>query len=83
MRPAFPRGIDGGETPGRAAELPLERIVAARIQDHDVDPILCLGHLPEQEIHVDGGDSGGSLGIDLGVDRDQIVASADRRPWPA
>jgi hypothetical protein len=55
----------------------LERVVAAGIEDHYVDPVLRLGHLLEQEFHVDGGDAGGCLVLDLGVDRHQIVAPAD------
>src|SRR5213593_4172416 len=49
----------------------LERVVAASIEDHHVDPVLRLGHLLEQQLHVDGGDPGAGLVFDLGVDRDQ------------
>jgi len=73
-------GVDRGQAPGGAAQPPLEGVVAARVENDDVDAILGLGHLLQQEIHVDRGNPGDRLGIDLGVDGHQIVVPADLQP---
>jgi hypothetical protein len=76
-RPRAAGGVHRGESARGATHAALEGVVAAGVQDDDVDPVLGLGHLLEQQVHVHRSDPRGRLGVDVGVDGDEEVASPD------
>jgi hypothetical protein len=62
------------------AALAAERVVAAGVEDHDVDAAARRRHAAEHEAEVDAGDRNLVFAADLGVDRDQVVAVAQLQP---
>ena len=70
-----------GDRARAGSELAGEGIVAAGVEDDDVDPLVAL-HLAQDELHIDGAEIEIGLGPQGRVDGDEIVLVADGDAMP-
>jgi hypothetical protein len=75
------RGQAAGDRARPGGELGREGVVAAGVEDEHIDPLVAL-HLAQDELHVDGAEVEVGLGLQRGVDGDEIVLVAHRDAVP-
>ena len=76
------RGIHLCQALARRAETARERIVAARVEDHQVEPVAGRLHLVQHRIGVESIECDFVFALDLRIHRDQVVAPLDRHAVP-
>ena len=75
-------GVHGRETARGGAEAPRERVVAAGVEDHDVQSVLGAVHLAQHQVHLDPLGRDLVLTRDVRVHRDEKVLTAHLHPVP-